>query len=241
MAGVARHGREVCRGEGCGRCRAAASLRRTIAEGRRRTGTRWNAWDREQDALLVELAGSRSPAEIAVALTERFGIPRRAAAVRKRAPHLGLSLYRRQLSVHELMRICHVHTRTILRVWVGPGLLRAERRGTRGRGRAGEWLFAPEDVEAFLRSAPWAYDVERIRAGHPLRRVAEAAQRRDPWVGEAEACAYLGLSRETLRVWRVRLSLDMRRRYGGVGPPRMVYRAADLPAIRDAIREARIA
>lgn len=207
----------------------------------RKDGQPWgamhDAWNLEQETRLRDLAGTCPVPEIAERLSDEFATPRTVAAVRVRARRLGLSLWAQGWSLRDVERLFRLHHRAIVRWWVEPGLLP----GTRwaGRGPHAGWWFDPDAVERFVREHGYAYDWRRMDPRHPLAGLAQATNRRDPWVTYAETAAYVGIAPANLDRWRKRgLVPHQRRPKGGPGAGLIVVRASALPAIREAIRAA---
>lgn len=148
-------------------------------------------WGEDEDAVLLALAGTRRPKELAEALNRKLGTRRTGAAVRNRARLLGVSLApKNRLCMNDMVRIFPTHNRTVAR-WVGEGLLRAEQRGAGRKGA--EWWFRVQDIEAFIRNHVYLFeDWRRVEAGR-WRDLVRAAQIRTPYLTPAEAARRLGI------------------------------------------------
>ena len=94
--------------------------------------SRCRQWTEPEDAFVDMLVGACEPAEIARRLCLRFGVTRTATAVVERLKRRGRSRWMEGLSLRDLERIFGVDHRTILRWWVGPGLLVGQRWSGRG-------------------------------------------------------------------------------------------------------------
>ena len=102
------------------------------------------------------------------------------------------------------------------------------------------WWFEPAEVERFVREASWLYDVRRMRPGHRLTRLAETTHRADPWIAGQDAIGRaLGLAPTNLKKWIARELVPHRRRPVAGAGGELVVRGRDVPAIREAIAEAR--
>jgi hypothetical protein len=222
----------------CGACRSCL-LRQAWAAGAfvtRRNGRRWDTWSREEDRRLAELAG-RDLEEIAAILTAEFCVPRTAVAVRVHATRRDISLWRNGFSLRDLERLFGVDHRAIVRRWIGPGLLPARRR--RGRGAHDGWLIEADDLDAFVRTHPWAYDWRRMDRRHPLAVLGRAVCRASGWLGRGEAARALRVHPETISRWVARGLLAHRRRAGAGGKGELVVPVADLLALREVFQAAR--
>lgn len=197
----------------------------------------WDAWTPPQDARLQELAGSGSYADLAAQLSEEFGIPRSAQAIRVRAKRLGISLWRHGYSLRDLERIFRYDHRAIVNWWVFEGLLDAQR--IDGRGPYARWLFTEAQVEAFVRDHGYVYDWRRMQRGHRLRSLAEMAAKRDPWVTRDVAMRYIGISSVNFKRWQNRGLIPHKRRPLAGPAGQVMIRASDLPAIKERIAAAR--
>lgn len=196
----------------------------------------WHAWSYEQDTRLRELAGTRPAPAIAARLSEEHGIPRTVAAVRVRAKRLGVSLYVNAVTLGELERVFGVSHHAIVRWWLRPGLMAATRWA--GRGPHAGWWIEEAAVARFVREHAYAYDMAAMLPGHRWTRLAEVAQRADRWLTWSAAAAYVGISTTNLDRWlqRGRVQVDVRRRYGAGDKGRIMVRARDLAALREAIQ-----
>jgi hypothetical protein len=93
---------------------------------------RCRAWTPPEDALVDAFLGELEPKAIAQKLNEHFGIQRTATAVIARLKRRNQSRWLHGISLRELERITGVDHRTIVRVWIGRGLLQGERWSGRG-------------------------------------------------------------------------------------------------------------
>lgn len=208
------------------------------ADGRRK-GMHPRRWTTEQDGWLRSRAGTLPIGELTDALNARFHATRTPEAVRIRAVRLGLSLWPRGYSMRDLERAFGASHHTIIPHWIEAGHLHGRRRA--GRGPYDGWWFADAEVERFVRECGWLYHRERIKAGHPLARLAEVAHRADPWIFGLDAVGRaLGMATVQVKKWSGRGLIPHRRRpSAGKGAGEMAVRGRDVPAIRAAIAEAR--
>lgn len=203
----------------------------------RRTGMHRRGWTPEQDRALSALAGTRPVEEIATALEARFYIRRTEASLRIRAKRLGISLWQGGYGLNALERVFGVSHQTIIRHWIEPGHILGRR--WQGGGPHAGWWFDPAEVERFVRECGWLYAVDRMKPGHPLTRLAETAHRADPWIVGLDAlCPLLGLSATNVKKWLVRGLIPHKRRPGAGEHGELCVRGRDVPAIREAIRDA---
>ncbi len=201
-------------------------MRRLRAEAGSRWGRRWDAWLREEEHRLRELAPILDVPQLAARLSEEFGGRRTPAAVRRRASSLSVPLGVRHLALAEVERLFAVDGGTVLRRWVADGYLRPLPQAS--RGRVARWRFRETDVEAFIRAHPWLYDWRKMRKGR-LRSIAEVVDRADPWLTLDEAAARSGLTVKQLRLRVARDALPHERRWHGRAPwGQIVVRAVDL-------------
>lgn len=199
---------------------------------------RWDTWTPLQCQRLAELAGQLEAPDVAATLFSEFGIPRTLAAVRIQAKRQRLSLERHGYSQRQLEQLFGVDHRAIVRWWIEPGLLKAQR--CRPRGPHAGWHITRSHLEAFISEHTWAYDWQRMQPGHPLSSLAEVAHKGDPWVTLDVACRWIKINPHNLLKWRRRGLVPTRRRpYAGTPHGRVMIRARDLPHIREAVHEAR--
>lgn len=220
----------------CPRCR----MRRAWADGKfaaRRKPVRGDHWTPEEDDQLRAIAGTVPCEQLADAWRDRTGIARTFHALRIRAKRIGVSMWARGMSLTEVEMLFRLDHRAIERNWIRTGELPSKRWG--GRGPNAGWWFETADVERFIRDRPWRYDWTRMQPGHRLTRVAELVNRADLWRTYDELAAYVGITTTNLDRWRRRglVPHQFRPKAGG---PRIMVRGRDFPAIRAAIRAARI-
>lgn len=191
-------------------------------------------WTRNEERRLRQLAGTLQVREIARILTREFAVPRTKAAVNTRAKLLGLSLWWEGYSQNEVSAIFGVCTTTVAH-WRSDGLLSAEPWEV-GRGSRGQWHFSDESLIAFIDGCTWAYDLYTMAAGR-WRRRAEVAQRADPYLTVYQLAAAWHVNPETVQRWGREGRIPTKRRLAGLGLPKLMFHAADLPGVRDEIRE----
>lgn len=199
-------------------------------------GRKWREWTAEEEALLRELAGTMSLADLAAKLSAFAGYPRTAEAVRIRAVRRGISLWRQGWSLRDVEALFRVDHRTIVAWWITPGLLTGERWA--GRGPYESWLFTEAALRQFIVESGYAYNWRRMQPRHPLTALAEVTARRDPWVPYAEAARYVGIASSNLDRWRRRGLVPTQRRFGTGKHGELFVRASDLPDIRERIHAA---
>lgn len=218
-----------------------AHMVRAWAEGKfadRRKGMHPKAWTAEQNRALEALLGTRPIEEVVQALNRQFKTTRTVAAVTNQVKRLGLSRWVQGLGMMEMERVFGVDHRVIVKHWVTPGQLTARRWS--GRGPNQGWWFEPSEVERFIRECGWLVDVARMPKGHPLTRLAETAQRADPWlVGQEEIGRVLGISPSQVKKWMTRGLIPHRRRPVAGSGGALCVRGRDAFAIKAAIDEAR--
>lgn len=223
------------------RAQRSAWMKRAWADGRfanRRKGMPRRHWTPEQNRVFTALAGTMPIDEIADELERRFYIRRSTASLRIQAKRLGISLWQAGLSLREMERVFGVNHKHIRRFWVDPGHLPARRWD--GRGPYDGWWFEQRDVERFVRECNWLFDIDRMQAGHPLRRAAELARRADPWlIGQEAVGQALGMAVVQVKKWRDRGLIPWRGRPTAGRGEMMCVRGRDVPAIREAIVQAR--
>lgn len=156
-------------------------------------------WSREEDETLVRLAGRMTRAELTAELERLHGIPRTIRALAARAVVLGVYLRTTRTG----SRIADATLGQILGTRLTEGVERLVTAGLltpigERRGFHHPRWFRRADVEAFLRTAPWAYDRTRI-SDPSLRSAAEVAHRRDPWLTVAQATVASGVAGREVR------------------------------------------
>jgi hypothetical protein len=109
-----------------------------------------------------------------------------------------------------------------------------------GRGRSGQWLFKDQTITHFIDTCQWAYDVQLMPPGR-WRSRAEVAHRADPWLTVRELTALWHVNDRTVVHWAGQGRLPHRRRQAGMGRPKIMVRAADLPGLRAELREEALA
>src|SRR5205085_2351299 len=113
-----------------------------------------------------------------------------------------------------------------VKAWVGLSLL-----PTRSYGQA--IVVSEDDLAAFIRAYPWAYDAERMPPGR-WRQLASVAQQRDPWLRTAEAAALVGCGENTVKR-HIGLGVGESRRRPGIHGLILV-RASSIPALKAVYR-----
>ena len=93
---------------------------------------RCRRWTEPEDAFVECLLGKVNAAAIALKLRDRFGIERTPTAVIQRLKRRGRSRWVETIRLRDIERIFRVGHRTIVRDWIGGGLLAARRRPGRG-------------------------------------------------------------------------------------------------------------
>jgi hypothetical protein len=199
-----------------------------------RVNTTQEEWSAGEEVRLRQLAGKLQVRDIADVLTGEFGVPRTRAAVSVRARILNISLWWDGYSQNQVAAAFGVWFKTVEH-WRDDGLLKAEAWRV-GRGRFGQWHFREADVAAFIDHCTWAYGVERMPAG-PLRSRAEVAHRAEPWLTVEQLVDLWHVNARTIRLWVAQGRIPHKRRQAGVGLPKIVVRAADLPGLRQQLRD----
>lgn len=199
-------------------------------------GRPWDAWTIEHDAWLREHAGTASITDLAAAISAAFEIDRTVPAVRVRAKVLGISLWRDGFTMRDLEHIFGVDHRVIRRWWIEPGLLPATRWDPRGPHE--RWLFTTADVERFIRDHGYAYDWQQMRAGHPLRSLAQVQAKRDSWITFDELAGHVGIHRSNLKVWKKRGFIPHKRRHKAGLNGWIMVRGCDVRDICERIHQA---
>lgn len=176
-------------------CRSCTNRRWRQANAASPPPPRRDLWTAEQLARLAALAGHEPTPNIAIILTAEFGIPRTPGAVHDRLVRLGLSAQTHLLAVSEVARWCAVDPTTVL-TWIGRGVIAAEQPGK----RHSPYIIRPPQFETFLRVH---YPMLRWQAmpASRWRDLVEMLWRRDPIYTLAEAAAWTGIARTTLRVY----------------------------------------
>jgi hypothetical protein len=174
-------------------------------------------WDDDEIAYMREQAGVMPWWQIADKLD------RSEVSVIHQACRLGISLERAAISPREFSIRLGIRS-GLARKWIDDGWLLARQWAIRTR------IIDAEECERFLRECGWLYEPGKITY-RPWQRIAEATQRRDPWLPSSEARALLGLSFHQFQRG-VRLGLiPIRYRRKSGGRDRIV-RASDIPSIR---------
>jgi hypothetical protein len=233
-----------CHTRDCGEC-ASCRMRARWAAGqmRRAANTRKykDAWDVEQDLRLRQLGTVVDRHKVAEVLTREFGIARTAQAVSVRASRLGISLWPPGWSAWETGALFGITPATVEKRWIEPGLLPAEPCLRRAGNRFSRWRIPEAAIEAFIRETPWAYELRLMRPGHRLTRLAELVNRADPWVDRRVLADYLGVKpNATYRYVRMGFVPNPQFCVGKGGAGALRVRAADLPAIREAVEAMRL-
>ncbi len=199
-----------------------------------RINTSLEEWTPGEELRLRELAGTVQVREIARILSREFHVPRTSCAVSVRAAILGLSLWWDGYSQNQVAEIFSVWFATVAR-WRREGLLAGEHWEV-GRGSHGQWHFSDEAISAFIDGCTWAYDSETMAPGR-WRSRAEVAHRADPWLTARDVAAIWHVHPATVMTWIREGRIPHRRRAAGLGLPKVVIRAADLPGLRAELRE----
>lgn len=179
------------------RQRKSECMRQAWAEGKFANcpkGVMWDAWLPPHDALLRELEGQYTIAELAVIITERFGVPRTETAVEVRQKRLGLCRVVDALTARQMGRLFGVDPKTITHSWIKNEWLSGDRVHDMP---AASWIFRPSHIEAFIRSHPEIYDWTHMQPGR-WRSLAEMVYRTDPLLSLPEAARALRASPNVL-------------------------------------------
>lgn len=215
----------TCGLRGCRRC-FMIQRRRTVPN-----KPMWDCWTAQEDQHLRGLAGTAPLEELAARWEADGYLPRTAQALANRCFELDVPRGLQGYTVISLAATLGVSRNTV-HCWIQHGYL--ESRHLSGEGKGARWWIAPAMVETFIRAhGNWLVDLHRVAAGHPLRRLVEVVQRSDPWLPLADLARYVGISNLLHRLamipHRARPSLGQRRL-------KIMVRARDFPAIREAIR-----
>ncbi len=135
------------------------------------------------------------------------------------------------LSLRDLERLFGLDHRAIVRWWVEPKLLAARRWS--GRGPHCGWLFAPADVETFIRQHVYAVDVTHMQPGHPFTRLAALEAQCQRWRSVVELADYLGVPVELVRSAARDGLIPHRRRPGAGCYGEIRVRADEFPKVRE--------
>jgi hypothetical protein len=214
---------------------------RSTAKRRRRAKRINNSaepWSAGEQLRLRELASTVQVRQVARMLSNEFGVPRTKAAVSVRAHLLGISLWWDGYSQNQVAELFGVWFKTVER-WRCDGLLEAHAWEV-GRGRFGQWHFTEQDLASFIDTCQWAYGLEKMPAG-PFRSRAEVAHHADPWLTSEEVAHVWNVSRETVCLWVRQGRIPHKRRQAGMGLPKIMIRAPDLPGLRAELREQALA
>lgn len=217
-----------CGRPGCRRCRISEGMRLAYAEGRRRPAPRWTDWTSEEESVLAEWIGRVPHDELGRMLGAQFGNRvRTPKAVELHAWLLGLQTGQRGLCLQQVADLFGVNERTVHNFWIAHGLLKATRfREAKGPTSKPQWCIAREDLEAFVRATPWAYDWQNLPRGSRLRALADLVQRCTPWLTAKEASRRFRVPITTVRDWARRGLVPHQKRPGRQGMLR--FRAADV-------------
>lgn len=126
--------------------------------GMARTGPNIKPWTAAEEAFLEEYAGSRSLSW----LSNKLCRAETAVAIKMRRLRISRAI-REGYTVRELELCFGVAHQSIDR-WIRQGLLKARRRNTKPEEGAapGPWRVSDDDVLAFIRSNPTAFDLSRV-------------------------------------------------------------------------------
>lgn len=209
--------------------------RKLGARRRRQVGpnTSSEPWTAAEELRLREFAGTVQVRDIARALS-KGGVPRTVNAVNVRARMLGVSLWWEGYSQNQVVEAFGVTSHTVT-LWAQAGLLKHTVWEGGGRSRFGQWHITEADLYHFVDTYPWAYDLKTMAPG-VLRRRAEVATRADPWLTVDEVAAAIGMGPRQVKEYVRQGLIPHRRRVAGMGQPKIVVRAVDLPGLRQEIR-----
>ena len=189
-------------------------------------------WLDEEKDYLIDTYGRLTDAEIGAHLG------RKPTALREQAKALGINRRMAIYSARDVGRLFGVSVSTVIR-WRRRRIIRARRSIiTIGAHRC--WDFNEDEIERFVREAPWVYDVHLMTPGEYLTNVARAIAKADPYLTTDEAAAIAGVGRWTINDW-CRKGMACQRRYTAGGSWRGVHvvRRSDLLAWIGAHRGAR--
>jgi rubrerythrin len=197
------------------------------------------------------------------------GVKRNENAVVTHTKHTGRSRRMTGIRLHEVEAIFQFDHRGIHREWLEPGLLVPERTYPGRGATKFNYVFTEAELERFVREHHTAYDYRRIDPdrvnrwpnrgeshvfytgeivdlARRLRRLAEQTWAADPYLTRDEFLAYMGWKSD--QPWQ-RWALDrqmvpfVRRRHsirlGAASDGEILIRAADAPAIKERIEQAR--
>jgi len=198
-------------------------MRQAWASGKfahRRKAVRLDAWLPPHDALLRDLAGRYTPAEIAERLTASYdSVPRTETAVVIRMKRLGISRGVVDLSAWQMGRLFGVDAKTITHSWIARGWLSGDRiHDVPGGG----WIFRPHHIETFLRDYRHVYDWRRMQPGR-WRDQAERLDRADRYLTIPEAALLSGVKAGTISDYCRRGWIPCKRRMVQYGAQRGRY------------------
>jgi hypothetical protein len=94
--------------------------------------SRCRRWTEPEDAFVDSLVGKDDSVAIALKVTNRFGIERTPTAVIQRLKRRGCSRWVETITLRDIERVFGVGHRTVVRDWIGGGLLTGRRRPGRG-------------------------------------------------------------------------------------------------------------
>jgi len=220
--------------EPCQRTSATQKVRWQSVERRRQhlnaLARRSDFWDPIELAVLKEFAGRLSAVDIARRCTEVSGARRTSASVCAKAEALGLCLFRLGHTVNETAALFGVHAVTV-RHWRAAGYIAGVAWGAKGS----HWVFQTDEIEAFIRAEPWAFDASRMAPGR-YRSLAEVVQRRDPWIRASVAAAAAGLGETALYRYLKQGLVECKQRNGHNGA--VMVRTSVIPTFIEARQEA---
>jgi hypothetical protein len=173
------------------------------------------------------LAGRVDGEGIARALKAK-GFARNKSAIYCFAEKHNIDLYRKGKTINEVARDFGFSSKASrsVKTWIEQGFL-----GT-GQRYGAFTVYQVDAIEAFIRSYPWAYDLDRMPPSR-LKQLAQAVQTRDPWLSLDEAARQVGCVTETISKRIASGEIDARRRPGYHG--RVFVRASSLTALRESI------
>jgi hypothetical protein len=156
------------------------------------TATRWTIDEYEE---LVRLNG-QPLSEIQRVLEHKFGTRRTISAITDRALKCGINLKIPGYGTPELGRFFGVH-RSWIRRWIEIGLLRADEQI---RVDLEPRIITAKEVETFMRTHPYMYDLNLLDKSHSLYTIAVLAHRGEKWLSPKEIAPMLGASTWFVRV-----------------------------------------
>lgn len=129
---------------------------------------------------------------------------------------------------------CSVRDNGLVPRWIRMGLLVPI--PTAGGRRRFAVRVSSDSLLAFIRHCGWAYDVNRMQAGHPLTRLARRVHEADPWLTVAQAAAVVYVCPTTLRRW-LALGLASARRRPQLGTYAWVVQRSALEGLVERAEE----